>query len=184
VGGIVHGRKSFPVARPSRHFLLVAPAHELDSPEFPRVAQFTNEQELASIDGSLHHHVVLAVAFCRVDDLSAFFNSGGGGHGASDMLAGVERGNALGCVKMNGRVDMDRIHFRIAKEGFEIRIALLYSELVADFVQPRLGALADRIHVRLGMVLINRNKFLAEPQTDNSHIDFSLRHVVLLHHAH
>ena len=67
---------------------------------------------------------------------------------------------------------MDRIHLRIAKQSLEIGIALLHAKLVADFVKPRLRALADGVHVGKGMVLIDRNELFAESESHDSHIDF------------
>jgi hypothetical protein len=96
------------------------------------------------------------------------------------MFAGVKCGNTLRGVKVNGGVDVHRVDFRIAQKCLIIEVALFDTELVADFVETRLGPLADGVHLRVGVTLIDGDKLLAEPQTDNGYIDFSSRHVALL----
>ena len=57
---------------------------------------------------------------------------------------------------MDRRVDVHGIDFRILDQLFEALVALADAVLVADLIQLLLGALADGVHVGVGMVLVNR----------------------------
>ena len=73
----------------------------------------------------------------------------------------------LMCTKSTLRI---RQHVRIA------RVTLLHAERVADFVQAFGVALADGVHVRARMPLIDRNELGAEAQANNGHIEFLVVH--------
>ena len=55
-----------------------------------------------------------------------------------------------------------------------ILISLLHSVFVADLVEDFLRALADGVHVRLWMALVDGNELGTETEADNS--DIYLRH--------
>src|SRR3954447_16184105 len=55
-------------------------------------------------------------------------------------------------------------------------VALGDTELVADLVELLLGALADRVHVRLGMLLVDRNKLRSKTQPDDGDVHFVFGH--------
>jgi hypothetical protein len=86
-------------------------------------------------------------------------------------------------MKMYGGVDVNGIHFGIAQKGLVIRVALVYPELLADLVEACLSSLADGVHVRVRVALIDGDELFAEAQADNCDIDFSLRQVFLLFRA-
>ncbi len=48
--------------------------------------------------------------------------------------------------------------------------------LTAYLVKLLFRTLADRVHIRIGMILINRNKFFAESESHNGDIDFLSTH--------
>ena len=92
------------------------------------------------------------------------------------MLAGFQCRDALRSVQVNRGVDMHRIDFRIVDQFLEALIPFRDTVLVADFVQLLLRALADGIHVRVRVVLVDRDEFLAKPQSDNCDIQLVTAH--------
>ena len=174
--GVMHRRQSFPITGPAIHVLEMRAAQELDAAELARVAQFADVKEFARIDDRLHHHVILLRLLRGFDDLFAFFDRRGGGHGAGDMFAGLQGGDALRRVQMDGGIDVDRIDIRVLEQVFEAGVTLFDAVLVADLVQLFLGALADGVHVGVGMALVNGDEFRSEPEADDGHIDFFIAH--------
>ena len=45
-----------------------------------------------------------------------------------------------------------------------------------DLVELRLGSLADRVNLRVGMGLVDRDELGPEPKTDNGHLLFCVAH--------
>src|SRR3954447_12947281 len=79
-------------------------------------------------------------------------------------------------MHVDGRVDVHDIHLRIRDQIFEAGIAFVDTVLLADLVQFLPCALADRIHVRIRMLLIDWNEFLAETESYDGDIELLLRH--------
>ena len=83
------------------------------------------------------------------------------------MLAGLEGGDALRRVIRNRRIDVDRVDVRVLKQFIEIRVANFDPPAVAAFVQIFLGPAANRIHVGMGVLLVNGNEFGPEAEADD-----------------
>ena len=49
---------------------------------------------------------------------------------------------------------------------------LANAEVIADLLQLALGALADGVHLGVGMVLVDRDELGPETETDDRHADF------------
>jgi hypothetical protein len=60
---------------------------------------------------------------------------------------------------MGERIDVNRIDCLVFQEVFKANVALLDFPLVTHLVELFLGALADGVHVGVGVTLINRNEF-------------------------
>ena len=76
-------------------------------------------------------------------------------------------------MQVNGRVDVHRIHRRIADEVLEGGVALLHPEGIAYRIQLVLGTLANGIHLRMGMALIDGNELGTESESDDGDVEFS-----------
>jgi hypothetical protein len=154
--------------------------HKLDSAQAARVPQFANEEELAGIDGGFHHHLIPARGAGSDHDLAALVDTRSGGNGTGNVLACFDCGDALAGVQMDGRVDVYGIHVGIADQFLKTAVARADTELLSDLVQLFTSSLADSLHPRFGMALVNRNELLAEPQANNRYVQFRLRHRMLL----
>src|SRR5436305_171813 len=67
---------------------------------------------------------------------------------------------------------MHRVDVGVLEKLTIIRIARLDTEAVANLGQLGLVSAADGVHLRAGMVLINRNELGAETEADDGHADF------------
>src|SRR5262249_22736963 len=130
VGGVVHGRQAGPVVGPAVHVLLVAAAQGLDPAQLALVVQLLDEEVLPAVDDRLHHHVDLAGLAPGLDELLALLDGGGHRHGAGDVLAGPQRGQALRGVVGDGRVDVDGVDSRVPEQLVEVGVAGLDAEAV------------------------------------------------------
>jgi len=63
----------------------------------------------------------------------------------------------------NRRIDMHRIHIRIAKQLIKTGISLGHPKLIAHALQALRIPLADRIHLRIRMRLKNLDEFRPNP---------------------
>src|SRR5262249_36328632 len=104
VRGVVHGRQTRPVVGPAVHVLLMAATQELDAAQLALVVQLLGEEVLPAVNDGLHHHVDFAGLALRLDDLPAFVDGRRHRHGAGDVLARLEGGEALRGVVGNGGV--------------------------------------------------------------------------------
>ena len=111
------------------------------------------------------------VSLHEVDDLLALVERGGHRHGAGDVFAGLERLDRLAAVIGNRRVDVNGMDVRIREQVLVGSVAFRDAELVADFIQLGLGPLADGIHVRIRMTLIDRDELGAETEADDGDVD-------------
>ncbi len=154
----------------------MARLHELKFAEFAGIEQFLHEKILARIHDGFGHHVFQPGLLHEFHDLLAVLDVRGHRHGAGDVLAGLQRGDGLPAVIGNGRVDVDRIDVWIFEQILEFRVAFPHAEVIADLIQLLLGALADRVHVGIGMPLIERDEFRAEAKSHNGDVYFFLTH--------
>ena len=74
---------------------------------------------------------------------------------------------------------MHHIHVAILNQLLETLITLIDPVLPADLVELLLGTLADRVHIGMGMILINRNEFLPKTEPNNGNVDFLLTHIFI-----
>ena len=71
---------------------------------------------------------------------------------------------------------MDRIDIRISEQLVEIRVSLCHPKRITNRIQLLSGALADRVHVRVRMALVNGDKLGSKTETDDSDIYLSRAH--------
>src|SRR6185503_3239704 len=76
----------------------------------------------------------------------------------------------------DGRIDVDDVDIRVLEQLFEIRVAPLHPEGLADGVQLFRRALANRIHVGIGMALVNGDEFGSESESDDGNVQFPVTH--------
>ena len=175
MGGIPHGRQSGPIVGPAIHVLLVTGLEKLELAELALVEELFHKEVLAAIDHGLHHHVLEAGLFDQIDDLLAILDGGGHGHGAGHVLAGFESGDGLGGVIGDRRIDVDGMHLGILEQVAKLRVAPGHpGRHLRSAIQLLGRALADRVHIRVGMPLINGNEFGTEAEADDGDIDFLL----------
>ena len=74
------------------------------------------------------------------------------------MLTCLERSDGLGRVVRDRGVDVDGVYLWVLENILKAAVAFLHAEEIPDGVQILLVALANRMHVCLGMVLINWNE--------------------------
>ena len=94
------------------------------------------------------------------------------------MLAGAERGDRLRGVQVDGGIDVHRVDVRVAQEILEALVALLHAESLAHRIQLVLRALANGVHVRLGVALVNGDELGSESETDDGDVEFAAHDVV------
>ena len=140
---------------------------ELELAEFALVVEFLHEQEFAGIDHGFHHHVFQSGGLREVDDLLALLHAGRHRHGAGDVLARLQRLDRLPAVIGDRRVDVDGVDLRIGEQVVVGGVAFFDAELVADFVELRLGPLADGGHVRLRVALVDGDELGSEAEPDD-----------------
>jgi len=99
------------------------------------------------------------------------------------MLSGLERCNRLPGVVGNGRIDVDGVDVWIFEQSIEVREPLFHPERIANGVQLLFCALANGVHVRLGMPLVNGNEFGPKSEAYNGHVDLSNIHHLLIKRA-
>ena len=113
VRGVPHRRQARPVVGPAVHVLLVAGLEELDLAELALVVELLDVEELAGVDDGLHHHVLQAGLACTRSTI--FLQSAmlvAIGHGAGDVLAGLEGRDGHPGVIGDRRVDVHGVHVR------------------------------------------------------------------------
>src|SRR5688500_172134 len=71
---------------------------------------------------------------------------------------------------------MDGVNVGIFEEIVEIGVTFLDAERVADVIQLFLRALANGVHVGVGMLLINGDEFGPEPQPNDGDVNLTLAH--------
>lgn len=151
----------------------MAATDELDATEPAGVPEFADVEILAAPDDGLHHHVFLPALLAGLHDLPGLLEGGAGGHGAGDVLAGAEGGDRLRGVEMDGRVDVDRIDLGVPDQVLEALVALFHPERLPDGIQLLLRALADGVHVRQGMPLVDGDEFGTEAESDDRDVQFA-----------
>ena len=169
--GVVHRRQARPVVGPAVHVLLVRAAQELDPSQLALVVQFLDEEVLAAVDDGFHHHEDLAARPLGLDEPLAVFDAGGHRHGAGDVLAGLEGGEALGGVVGDRRVDVNGVDVGVGEELVVVGVADFDAETVAALLQPLFGAATDGGHLRVGVVLVDRDELGAEAEADDGDAD-------------
>ena len=161
---VVHRREAGPVAGPAFHVLLVRGLEELQATEFAVIVELLHEEEFTGVDDRLHHHVAQARGLHQFHDLFAFGDRGRHRDRAGHVLAGLEGGDGLATVVRDGRVDMDRVDFRVLEERVEVRVALRDLVAVADRLELLRIALADRDDLRVRVGLVDGDEFGAEAE--------------------
>ena len=86
VGGVVHRWEARPISWPAFHILLVGGFEELEFAEFAFVIEFLHEEELASVDDGLHHHVFESGGLGNFNDSAAVIDRGRHRDGAGDVF--------------------------------------------------------------------------------------------------
>lgn len=71
---------------------------------------------------------------------------------------------------------MDGIDVGVLEQIVKIGITFIDAKRVADGIQFGLGALADRIHIGVWVLLINGNEFGAETEPNDGDVNFTLVH--------
>jgi len=158
----------------------MAGLQKLDFAELPLFVEFLDVKKLAGIDHRFHHDVFLFRLLDEVHDFFAVLNTRGHRHGAGDVFAGLERGDGLPGMIGNRRVDVNGLNLRVLQQLVEIVVASLHSEGIPDGVELFAGALADGVHVGVGMPLVNGDKLRAKAQPDYGDVDLALTHASLI----
>jgi hypothetical protein len=171
VRGIPHRRQAGPVVGPAVHILLVAAAQELDLAQLTLFVKLLDEQVFAAVDDGFHHHVDLAARALGGDDLLAFVDGRSHGHGARDVLAGVQGLDGHPGVVGNGGVDVHRVDGRVLEQVTIVGVAGLDPVAIAAFIEAFAVATGDRVDFRAGVFLIDRDEFGPEAQPDDGHPD-------------
>ena len=172
VRGVVHGWEARPVARPAFHILLVGGLEELQTTEFTVVVHLLHEEEFARVDDRLHHHVAQARGLDQLHDLFALGDGRGHRDGAGHVLTGLEGGDGLATVVGDGRVDVDRVDFRVCEHFLVGRVALGDAVAIADLLQLGGVALADGGDLRVRVGEVNRDELRAEAEAGQRDADF------------
>jgi hypothetical protein len=111
------------------------------------------------------------VFLTRSTDLFAVLDAGGHRHGAGDVLARLQRLDAHPAVIGNGRVDVHGVDARVLEHRFEVRVAHVHAEGVADGVELLRVALADGVAGRERMTLPDGDEFRPETEADDGDVD-------------
>ena len=106
----------------------------------------------------------------RADVIHALVDARGHRHRAANVLAGLQRRDALPAVVGNRRVDVHHVHIRILDQLLEIRVALFNPEGVSHGVQLVLRPLANRVHIRLRMPLVDGNELRPKAESDDGDV--------------
>ena len=174
VRGVVHGGKAVPVVGPARqaHVLLVGAAKELDLAQLSLVRHLLDEEELARVHRGFHHHVDLPGFLPRLGHLEAFLDRRGHGDGAARVLSRLEGGDGHGRMGGDRGDDVDGVDLLHLQHVLEARETALHLEHVPDLGELRLVALADRVALRVGMLLVQGDELRPEAETDNPTLTF------------
>jgi hypothetical protein len=167
----MHRRKARPVAGPAleTHVLLVRAAEKLNAAELSRILERLHEQEFPGVDRGLHHHVVLAGTPFRLDDSFELVDRRAHRHGTGAVLSRVQRCNRHRRMVENGGHDMDCIDRAVCEHQLVVGVASGDGELVRNLRELLFVALADRYHLAVGMVLVDRDELLSESEPHNSY---------------
>ncbi len=84
------------------------------------------------------------------------------------MLARLERRHHLVGVQLQRGVDVDDVDVRVGEHRIVVGVADVDPELVADFVELGLGALADRVHLGVGVALVDGDELGTEFEPDDT----------------
>ena len=104
------------------------------------------------------NNIIFSEFLTQVDNRLAVFHRSRHGNGAGDVLTRLERSDGLGRMVRDGCVDVDGVDLWVLENILIAAVAFLHTEEIPDGVQILLVALANRMHVCLGMVLINGNE--------------------------
>ena len=72
----------------------------------------------------------------------------------------------------NGCIDMNSINIWILKQFIIIAITCFDTKLVSNLIERLLVTLTDCIHIRVWMLLVDRDEFCTKPETNDSYIIF------------
>ncbi len=154
----------------------MARLYELQPAELARIEQLFHEKVFSRIHHGFHHHVCEARRFHEIDDLPAIFDARGHRHRAGNVFAGLQRLQRLHGMVGNWSVDMNGMHAVVLQQIVVSAVTPLDFESIADGIEFLFAPLADRIHVRRGMALINRDELRAESKSGNCDVDFPGSH--------
>jgi hypothetical protein len=142
----------------------------LNLAEFALRVEFLEKEELARVNDRFGHHVLEAGLLHQLDDLLAILDGRRHRHRTHDVLAGFEGRDGHRRVIRNRRIDMHGIDLRILEEVCVALVPGADAGGVADLVELLSRPLANRVHVRERVLLINRNEFGAESEADDGDI--------------
>ena len=181
--GMHQRRESQPVGGPAFHILIVGAAHELNSSHFALFIEILDIQELASIYGRLHEHVVLSALLASLDDLIKLVQAHAHGNGAGAVLSCVERTNRQRRMRRGRRDKMNGVDRFVVQHFLEVRHPFVNQELVADFVEQFPVAVDEHQRINVRMLEVDGSKFRAKRETDQGNSELSVFHIsFLLHH--
>jgi hypothetical protein len=92
------------------------------------------------------------------------------------MLARLQRGNRLRRMIRDRRVDVDGVDVRILQQVLVARVAGGDAEAVAARVELFLVPPADRVHLGIGVTLIDRDELGAEAESDERDANLFVSH--------
>src|SRR5690554_4205195 len=79
-----------------------------------------------------------------------------------------------------GGIDMDRVYLRVFKQFVVVGISMFNAKSIPDLVHCGPRPLADGIHFRQRVFLIDRDKLGPKTQTDNGNFEFLFAHGKIL----
>src|SRR5690625_6537893 len=83
------------------------------------------------------------------------------------MLTGTKSHQCMLRMKMDGSVNMNRIHIRIRQKLFVGGVPFVHAKGVTHLIQTLFIALTNRIHIYIGMFLIDRDKLRTKSKAED-----------------
>ncbi len=178
MGGVVHGRHTFPIAGPTVHILLVTCLQELNATQVAPVVHFLHKQILAAVNHGFHHHVNLATGFGGFHDALTILYAGGHRNRTGHVLARFQGHDAVLGVIANRGVDVHRVHIGVGQHVFIGGVASAggHIELVRQLVEARFIALAQGHDFGIRVRLINGDELGTKAQSDQSYFQLAHNH--------
>ena len=166
----MHRWQTGPIARPTGHVLLVASLEKLQFAQFTLLIEILHEQKLTRINHRLHHHVLKSGGLSQRYNFFALLCRGRHWHCAGDMLTCLQCCDRLRTMIWNGCIDMNSVDIWILKQLIIIAITCFDTKLVSNLIERLLVTLTDCIHIRVWMLLVDRDEFCTKPEANYSYI--------------